>query len=834
MTKLPGLTRQDDRPSVGSANPGRVQVRNPIGDVALQPQARPVDTYSRPQAPASGPNGLQELAGALAQISPSLTNFLEVSSEKAKKDAEDRAMRRIGGMSFDEARSAVDSGKMTELQNPWFKAAFMRQYGERMAYERVNELTKEYETNFDKNSGDVDALIREHTAADLEQYGENAHFTGAYTKVMDGFAARANQTQAQYQTEQVKQDTVSGVYDTFHGEATTMRADGKSPEEIVAALRGKYQGNRELLHVDFKEQDREMVRLAEAFAAKGDTAMVDAILNSERRGADGTVLGTLASNREFQADAVRIQNAADRKREENNEEAAFNARMTFNEQARTGNLDRDALLSHREKNPGAFTDAQVFSLIGQDATVKEQQAELAAKREQQRALADGARTARTNLLAHNMEAMKTGMLPYIEEATVPTETGETKVISVEEQKKEVAGEIARQSKWLVDHGKATPEQAFAREVEALTVGDLTNPQWASVLQAGPGTATQFTLSGGEKPPTLMDGPDLYMRLHSANPKLLDSHIKDAAVRDFYESYRIATQYAKLAPDQALQMAMMQTSDPDKARATAGMSIAGIEERVRGLLSGGYWHDLLFGAAEPKNRGYVANEIGRLGKFYAQNGMDVEAALNEAAGRFMATHTEVAGNFIYTAGKNVPPNFGDMVEHAIEKYVADFGEAEGVDADDLTIRPATNGNGWLIVHQTGQYPVENAARANLSLRSLYQMEQERQEKAKQGVIDGQHRMQKDRGAGIDPLDRVIPPVRGGIFSGDTYDAIKKRDEEDREASGASPQVAEEEGYTSFSESILPPIRLESILPPVRGGLFSGSDYDEMNKPKSEKD
>ena len=70
-------------------------------------------------------------------------------------------MRRIGGMSFDEARSAVDSGKMTELQNPWFKAAFMRQYGERLAYERVNELTKEYETNFDKNSGDLDSFIRE-------------------------------------------------------------------------------------------------------------------------------------------------------------------------------------------------------------------------------------------------------------------------------------------------------------------------------------------------------------------------------------------------------------------------------------------------------------------------------------------------------------------------------------------------------------------------------------------------------------------------------------------------------------------------------------------------
>ncbi|MCQ1856143.1 hypothetical protein, partial [Neorhizobium galegae] len=272
-----------------------------------------MDTYSRPQAPPSGPNGLQQLAGALAQISPGLSNFLDVTAAKAQKDAEDRANRRIGGMSFQEARDAVNSGKMAEMENPWFKAAFMKQYGERLAYERVNELSTEYETNFDKNSGNLDGLIRERTGADLEQYGSDPHFTGAYNKVMDGFSARANTAQAQYKTEQVKQDTVSGVYDTFHGEATALRSEGKkTPEEIVAALRGKYEGNRSLLHVDFKEQDREMVRLAEAFAAKGDTEMVNAILNSDRKGADGTVLGTLASNREFQAAHTRNQTLAKR------------------------------------------------------------------------------------------------------------------------------------------------------------------------------------------------------------------------------------------------------------------------------------------------------------------------------------------------------------------------------------------------------------------------------------------------------------------------------------------------------------------------------------------
>ncbi|SCY04636.1 hypothetical protein SAMN03159288_01137 [Rhizobium sp. NFACC06-2] len=749
MANLPGLTRQDDRPSVGGANRGRVQVRNPIGDVALQPQARPVDTYSRPQAAPSGPNGLQQLAGALAQISPALTNFLDNSAAKAQKDAEDRAMRRIGGMSFQEARDAVNSGKMTEMDNPWFKAAFMKQYGERLAYERVNELSTEYETNFDKNSGDVDGLIRGRTSEDLEQYGNDPHFTGAYTKVMDGFGARAKTAQAQYKTEQVKQDTVSGVYDTFHGEATALRDAGKSPQEIVSTLRGKYEGNRSLLHVDFKEQDREMVRLAEAFAAKGDMAMVNAILNSERKGADGTVLGPLSANREFQADAVRIQNGAKRQNFEQNEEATRDVRMDFWDQARQGQLKRDDLVAWHRANPGAFSEAQVLSLINQNDTFNEQQSKELAKAEQKIALQKAADQAEEDLVSRNLEATTRGMLPYIEEATVPTKTGETRTISVDDQKKAVAKRLVDQTEWLVGKGKATPEQAFGMQVESFSVGNLTNPKWEHVLGAGPKAATQFTLSGGEPPPALQDSVDLYMKLHSANPKLLETHIKDSSDRDFYEAYRIATQYGKMNPTQAMQTAMMQTSDPSKFQgAGTQQRFDAIDERVKDITFGGIagWF-----SSAPRNQGYVANEIGRLGKFYAQNGMGTDAALDEAKKRFEATHTEVNGNFVYTAGRDIPPNFGQLATFAIEQYVKDFGDKEGVDVSDLTLRPATNGQGWMIVHQLGQYPVENPARGNISLRSLYDLDQKRRADVIQGVIDAQDTKQENRALSKERVD-----------------------------------------------------------------------------------
>lgn len=306
-----------------------------------------------------------------------------------------------------------------------------------------------------------------------------------------------------------------------------------------------------------------------------------------------------------------------------------------------------------------------------------------------------------------------------------------------------------------------------------------------------------------------------MRPHAANPKLLENHVKNSADRDFYEAYRIASQYVQLAPEQAMQVAMMQTSDPAKTQTGSQVRINQVEEAVRDIQYGGGFFK---GASLPTNQGYIASEIGRVGKFYAQNGMNTEDAIAEAKERFLATHTPVGGNYVYTAGKDIPPNFDKLATHAIEKYVEDFGEEEGIEAADLTIRPATNGYGWLIVHQMGQYPVEKSDRANLSLRSLYEMDRKRQEREKQAVIDQQGRNQKDRAAGIEPIDRIIPPMQGGLFSGDRAEAIRQRDEEDKKASGT----------TDDDSWNLPSI--DTIFPPLKDGLFTGKRYDELNKDK----
>lgn len=746
MTKVPGLTRQDDRPSVGGANTGRVQVKNPIRDVNLQATARPVDTYSRPVQPNSGPNEFMQLAGALAQISPSLQGFLETKATEMQKDAEDRANRRIGGMSFEEAKAAVADGSISEMQNPWYKAAFMKQYGERLAYQRVNELTQEYETNFDKNNGDLDGFVRERMAGDLEQYGDNPHFAGAYGNIMDNWSAKANQAQAQYQTEQIKTDTIGGVFETFHGKAQTLREEGKSPQEIVAALRGEYEGNRSLLNVDYREQDKEMVRLAQSFAAKGDLDMVEAILNGERKGADGTVLGPLSANREFQADSIRILNSAKTERNRLNEETTRDQRLIFENQARNGTLNTDEFLAWSDAHPGAYTFPGAQSVVVSNQSFLDKQDAEAAKHEQKLQLKQQARASEDAVLRNNLSTLQSGSLYGIGPARVLTDEGEVKEVSVDQQFKDTAAAFDANVKRLQELGELTPDQAYEMLSEAGATNALTFPSWTQALEAGYTATNSRNTSGKDLPQSVLDGVDLYQRLYATNPAMVARHMPDKSTRDFYERVRMGEQLLHLDRTQAVRNAMAIMADPDRTNNPMNqLRYDDVEAEVRKIVidpwmtitfdQWGSGSRFDFGGSVPINLGTVAGEIATLARFGVEIGLPPKTALKQARERFLQDNVAINGNFVNIADKQVPPNFSDLVNNALRIYADKFGEEEGIAAEDLTIKAAQNGRDWMIVTKD-QVPVENQQGGSITLQSLFQQEQTRLQGVLQGVMDKQ--------------------------------------------------------------------------------------------------
>jgi hypothetical protein len=292
MARVAGLTPSD---RVGTSGVDRANSR---ADTApnrpapgLTPTASPVSVYAPPENNVSQAGaGLGQLAKALGQLNPALNSFLMQGAEEDKSQQEAAAENKIGGMTFDQARKAVDEGSLSEMQNPWFKAAFMKQFGQRVALRKAQELTDQYQNGFNRDGGDVEQLVAGSAKPALDQYGNDKHFASGFNGVFGPQAAKIRNEQATYQSQRVSNEVRQGVYEI----GTAIIGDGidkgKSADDIVAGLRSTYAGNKQLLNVPYAEQDAEVYRMAETLTKGISTSknpelqkqIVEKLLNDER------------------------------------------------------------------------------------------------------------------------------------------------------------------------------------------------------------------------------------------------------------------------------------------------------------------------------------------------------------------------------------------------------------------------------------------------------------------------------------------------------------------------------------------------------------------------
>jgi len=714
MARLPGLRPSEDRPSVSGANRGRVQVRNPIGDKGLQPQARPVDQYVRPQQPNQGPSGLAQLAGALAQISPGIQGFIDQEATQQKTAAEDLANRRIGGMSFADAKAAVDSGSMSEMQNPWFKAAFMKQYGERLAYQRMNELGQAYATSPDKGSMNMDQFVAQQMAQDIDQYGADKHFVSTYGQLMSGFNQRAGAAQTEFATSEIIGDAKQGVYETFLGRANAMIEQGDvPPDQIAAALRGAYDGNKNMLGISFKEQDAELLRVAQALAEQGHYDVVKALLADNRTGSDGTVLGPLMGNREFSVDAANILTTAETKAAELGREASFNSILSWEDQARQGVLSRDALLDWHRANPNIMSETEVMNLIHQSDGVRERAVAEQAATGEKIALENQEIIARGELRRQNMQMAQQGRVPFLKSTQLPDASGKMVDVTPDKQREWLVEDIANTAQHLVETGELDEAGALDYQIATLATSGLVSDQWTDVLTGGFTGANYWNLSSDTRPPGLEEGAKLYMEMYAKAPALLEKHLEDASVKRFYETYRIAVQRLRMKPDQAYAHAANVTRQPPIDNPMTTIRKEDLERVVRDIGSnGGGWFN---GTAN--NEAWVAEEVQRRAADYSLAGtLTGTAALAEAKKDFLNTHTPINGQWINTADAVVPQEFEELAKVTLE----DFATAHDIEPEDLTMQPSSNGTGaWEIIYK-GAVPMlaGPAAESNVTLEDMY--------------------------------------------------------------------------------------------------------------------
>ncbi|MBO9589452.1 hypothetical protein [Devosia sp.] len=737
--KVPGLRPMGDRPPAGRRNSARANV--PTADTmrmpGLRPVARPVDTYVQPQAPSSSNDALQ-LAAALSQINPQLGQIIEQEGARQRKRMEDMAAQRIGGMSVSEARAAVDSGTISEMNNPWYNAAYMRLLGERTAYERQSALATEYETSSDKATMDFSAFVAQAVERDIAQYDGNEFFAGGYVPIMATFDRTGGAKAAQDKADHMAAESQQSVFQSFLGLAQTMQAEGRPNEEIVTAIQSRYQGNMEFLRLDFGAQDAELVRVAEALAQQGNHGLVTAIFSAPRNGPDGQPIGSLMESREFVADATRIMGTAEKEQYSLDQTALFDDRTRFYGLAAHGKLDAAELEAAYQANPALFSEAQFRAVMDENQRVLAKIASDAADNTRTLTLRAEAERSAQELANTDLMALQAGQLPFIQDGKVVNDKGEWEVVTVEKRREAAADLFASRLTEAAQAQQMTPEQALAYMVQGFASNGMEYPKWRDVLAAAPTAATAQNLSGETLPDALAQATDLYMTMYDMAPRLLSRHITDDTTRDFFDAYRIATEYNGSDKGQAIMQAVKVTQDPDYENPMYGQNLKAVLEKAPRWV-GGF---LGQGQTEVLNQPYVVGEISRLAEFYVRNGLNPDTALNKAEERFKSLNQLVNGSYVFTGSEDLPQHFPQMAEGALEKYVQDFPE-EGLEMDDITIAPYENGSGiWVILDMNTGAPVEDRSRRFITLRSLAEMQQARQQALATQIIGTSNAAQQE--------------------------------------------------------------------------------------------
>ena len=153
--------------SSGSVS-GRVKRRgakgNVVGDTTISrpvasPSARPVDTTIMP----SDDTALSALAEGLSAASPGFEKYLNAKHEEYTLNEAIRAKRQaqIELMDKDEITEEILKGNLKPEDSPWFQEAYFKHGALLQAQNTAKELRFKYDTEFDKDNGDINSFIKD-------------------------------------------------------------------------------------------------------------------------------------------------------------------------------------------------------------------------------------------------------------------------------------------------------------------------------------------------------------------------------------------------------------------------------------------------------------------------------------------------------------------------------------------------------------------------------------------------------------------------------------------------------------------------------------------------
>lgn len=718
MAKVPGLSPVDqERPDVRRARGGRVPVRDQIREAPeLRPTARPLDTFVRVRPVVD--DNLQQLSQALGALNPSLLRFGDAIVADREKERVDAAFN----AKLSTYRTVDEALADPEVEAGLSNAKHQELLAARVARETVDAATQEWATS--QHEGlDVEEFIRQKQVDVLSRYGGEGrdYFTNEFLRLVGPGFNGIRQGQAKYNVERVNEEKAQGAASLISLTIDNGRREGQKPEEIAAAVYGEITGNAILAKLDPGQQKGEVMNAALKYAEAGDVDLVKALVST--KGPNGL---SLLEDREHGHKAVQLLEKADTERRRKAREEGFDANLAHFEAARSGSLDKEALLAEHKANPGRMTDEYVQRLIAVNDSEIEKRLELAQKIQRESALREAADRNATAIRSENRAALQSGRLHSLGGATVVKEDGTTEWMPAEKRIEKAAEEWLEDSDRFAQAQQEAPQQRFARELPIVLENGIVHPGWKRTLGMGYRAAAQATISGGmeKAPQALREGLAMYNDLKDKAPHLLGD-LLGAEAEKFYDYMNVATSEMEMGLDQAMVATLKLTRDRD---ALGKMNMSGTVDQIR--------REAAKAAGGKLNQSYVMDEIKERAIVFAGLGNSTTDAIRMARESVERTHVDINGHFIPRHDKRLPPDFKQLVEERLKTYAQKHGKAEGIDWDDLTIQPSTNGTGaWEIVYTNG-LRVDDRKDGTFTLNDLRAMKLANEEAARKAIIENQ--------------------------------------------------------------------------------------------------
>lgn len=200
----------------------RVQVQDPNRLTPIQPQASPVDTFIRPQAPTDvvGPSKAEQLAQALGGFAPVATKTLEDQQNNqdtlaTQQGAQARDLRGKAAVNF---KDAVTSGAIPLSSNPFFQAAWKERDGAITADQYKSDLIVALSVGpfaTSKNTADTEPLLQQFKQKWIEQNGvdlSDPHTAQGFNAAADQTESNVREHQANEVSKRQEADAYNNVY----------------------------------------------------------------------------------------------------------------------------------------------------------------------------------------------------------------------------------------------------------------------------------------------------------------------------------------------------------------------------------------------------------------------------------------------------------------------------------------------------------------------------------------------------------------------------------------------------------------------------------------------